>query len=216
MNTNNILNSEKFTIAPQFNSFVWFPPKSASSLVSWIFTYFDFRPYHINPDTKVFEFDPPILTHFGHHFFYPPNYENMDFIITLRNPYERIFSFFKLTRYSYWTQKSNQPIPTKEDFDKFFYNDILKNDVQKKRILPEFDKKFPNYVIRREFLLEDLLKIDFIKNSKLNESGILTEMCSRNINSTPYLPIENYITGEIKEKIYEVFKDEFQIGGYEK
>ena len=93
---------------------------------------------------------------------------------------------------------------------------MIKNELQLKRFVPNFNKKLPNFVIRRENLLEDLLKIDFIKYSKLNESGILEEMCSRNINSSPSLLIENYISEENKEKIYETLKTEFEIGGYEK
>lgn len=216
MFSNKILDSEKFTISVQNNCFVWFPPKTSSSLVSWIFTYFDFKPFHINPETNVLEFDPPVLTHFGHNFCYPPDYSNMTFITTIRNPYHRVFSLFKTTKYSYWSRKLKQPIPTREDFETFFENDFLKNELQLKRFLPNFNKKLPNFVIRRENLLEDLLKIDFIKYSKLNESGILGEMCSRNINSSPSLLIENYISEENKEKIYETLKTEFEIGGYEK
>lgn len=211
-----ILDYQKFTIAPQHNSFLWFPPKSSSTLLSWIFTYFDFRPYCINPLTNELEFDPPIQTHFGHVFNYPPQYEKMNFIVSLRNPYERIFSFFKMTKYSYWSIMKNQPVPTFEDFERFFYQDFLGNEIQKERIVPIFDKKLPDHVIRKENILEDLLKIDFVRNSKINQLGILEDMCSRVINNSPNLPIENYLTDEIKEKIYETFRIEFEIGGYKK
>jgi len=216
MGNRNLPESDKLTIAPHFNSFVWFPPKSSSSLVSWIFTYFDFRPYRVNPETNEAEFDPPIVTHFGHTYNYPPNSRQMNFIITLRNPYERLFSFFKMQKYSYWTIKLKQPIPTKEDFENFFYKNFLQDKIQLDRIVPKFDEGLPNCIIHRETLLEDLLKIDFIRDSKLNSSGILSEMCSRKINSSPYLPIEDYMTEEIKEQIYEIFKVEFEIGGYSK
>lgn len=211
-----ILDYQKFIISPQHNTFLWFPPKSSSTILSWIFTYFDFRPYCINPQTNTLEFDPPIQTNFGHAFNYPPDYENMNFLVSVRNPYERIFSFFKMTRYSYAATKRNYPTPTRQDFEKFFYEDFLGKETQRRIMVPVFDKKLPNYVIRKENILEDLLKIDFIKNSKINQLGVLDDMCSRVINNTPSLPIENYLTSQIKEKIYEIFMVEFEIGNYKK
>lgn len=216
MEKKNLLEYPRYTFAPNYNSFIWFLPKTSSTLLCWVFAHFDFKPYAVNPETNVFEFNPPTILHLGHDFYYPPDYENMNFICTIRNPYRRIFSYFKMQKYSYRDVRLKKPEPKIEDFENFFYNNFLEDEVQLKRILPRFDKKLPNFVIRTENIFEDLLKIDFIKNSKLNESGILSEMCNREMNTTPPLDIENYLSPQTKEKIYETFKIEFEIGGYQK
>jgi hypothetical protein len=75
----------------------------------------------------------------------------------------------------------------------------------------------PDYIIKTENLYEDLIKIPFIKESDLNNSGVLKNFCNKKINeSSNKLNPEEYLTPHIKEIIYNISSDHFDLFGYEK
>ncbi len=204
---------DKFALSTKYNSFVWFPPRTSSHTFSWIFGHFNFR-IQYSVDDNVFYVLDSYSNHLGHYYGYPPHHENMTFICTIRNPYERIFSFFKLGRYHYKKiQAGFSTVPTKEDFENF-YTDLLTRQLNTYR--PVFHKRRPDYVVRNEHMYEDLQKIPFVRDSKLNTCGILEEMCQCKFNHSPTLDINEYIDQDMKNRIFEDFKEEFEIGNYPK
>ncbi len=201
-----------YTISENYNSFLWLPPKTGTHILSLIFLYFKFKTYKIeNSEIKIL----PHRGHFGHHFFYPDNHSDMTFICSIRNPYDRFFSWFKTFKYPNQGPENKKNKPTKIDFDEFcqkFFSE--KGDL--KFLSPNFNYRFPDYVIRNEFLFEDLSKIPFIKESKFYLSGVLEEFCQEKLNPSSDLLITEYYDEEIKNKIYESFKTEFELGGYQR
>ena len=203
----------KFTISEKHNSFVWFPPRSSTHTFSWIFGHFNFRIYYSTSDGVLDVLDS-YSNHLGHFYFYPPNHMNMTFICTTRNPYERVFSFFKLGRYNFHRVRLGYATkPTKMEFENF-YTDLVTKQLHIYR--PIFDKRKPDYVVRNENMYEDLKKIPFVRDSKLNNCGILEEMCESTFNRSPTLDINEFIDQEMRERIYQDFKEEFEIGNYPK
>jgi hypothetical protein len=92
-----------------------------------------------------------------------------------------------------------------------FCKNSLFDDINK------FNERTPDFLIRTETIYDDLLKIPFIKNSKLNQCGILEEMCRKKINSSfESEEDEKLLSLEIKTKIYSFFKPHFEIFNYSK
>ena len=197
-----------FTISKKNNSYVWLPVKTASSTLSWILGHFDFSRSFIDGNNNVI-MENDIL-HFGHSTVHPPNSENLTFICSMRNPYDRFFSFFKMTT------KFSQKLITKENFDIFFEEEMSKKSSLLQQSANIFEKRKPDFLIRSENFYEDLVKIPFIGNSKLNNCGILEEMCQKKIWKTVELNIDDFISTEQKQQIYILFKEHFEIGGYSK
>jgi len=105
-----------------------------------------------------------------------------------------------------------------DNFENFIHEKILKNDdLDKLKVTGLFTKKNPDYLIRTENLYEDLIKIPFISESELNTSGILKTFCLKKMNmSFNQLNHEEYLTPRIKETIYEIFSEQFELFGYQK
>ncbi len=191
------------------NSFVWFPIKTASTLASWIFAHFDFGLYFYVDEISEFKKITNDLSHFGHSLSLHPNHENMSFICTMRHPYNRVLSLYKSTVSPFSDNLSS------ENFDKFIDYSFYKRNLFRDNNV--FSDRKPNFIIRSESFYEDILKIPFIKNSKLHQCGILEEMCSKEINKSFDLENENeFLTHEIKNKIYKFFEPHFELFGYEK
>lgn len=191
------------------NSFLWFPIKTASTLASWVFAHFDFGLHYYVEETSEFKGIMSDLSHFGHSLFLHPNHEKMNFICTMRHPYKRVLSLYKSTVSPFSENLSS------ENFDKFIDYSFFK-----RRLFQDsnsFSERIPDYVIKSESFYEDILKIPFVKNSKLNDCGILEEMCRKKINkSFDLVSDEELLTDNIKEKIYTFFKPHFELFGYEK
>ena len=198
-----------FTISENYNSFLWLPAKTASSTLSWIFAHFDFHHY-IEENGKIKLFRDG-LVHFGHETNFPPQNENMSFIVSIANPYDRVFSLFKMGN----TERKDNF--TKDDFDMFVSNHVFNNKNISWKVSVLLSERKPNYVVRKEYLFEDLLKIPFIKSSKLNHCGILEDMCNKKINSSfEYELKQKFFDYSTKEKIYEFFKSDFEYFDYSK
>ena len=205
------MRDETYIMSPKYNTFVWLPPKTGSSTLSWILAYFDFGWYKFNEKNNNYEIFRNDLVHLGHSFKIPP-FGNMDLISATRNPYDRMVSYFRMTRLV-TEKKSNR-----NEFELFLQNFFEKeqNSVMFKSA-EIYNFKVPNYIIKLENLYQDLIEIPFIKNSKLNDCGILEEMCNKKIKNSF---IDGYkdelYTLETKEKVYNHFKKDFELFGYER
>jgi len=197
-------------ISEKNNAFVWLPIKTASSLVSWVLSHFEFDLFFYSKTTNDYKKIISDLSHFGHSTNLPYNHEEMLFICTMRHPYKRVLSYYKSTLPHIYNDYNV------EGFNHFlnqnvFSNKTLFDDIDK------FDKRKPDFLIRTETIYDDLLKIPFIKSSKLNDCGILEEMCKKKVNPSFESEDDEYLlSSEIKEKIYNFFKPQFEIFGYSK
>jgi len=183
--------------------------KTASSTLSWIFAHYDFKKvrYESDGSHSIIQND---VTHFGHNTDMPPNSDGMKLICSLRNPYERFFSFFKM----HISKDTNKITP--ENFENFLEKELVTH----KSLLYEsssiFEKRKPDYFIRTENMYRDLIEIPFIRESKLNTCGILEEMCEKKINETFDFEHNLFDNQKYKFIINELFSKHFEYGGYKK
>lgn len=198
-----------FTISEKYNSFLWLPPKTASSTLSWILAFFDFSHFiEIDGNLKFFKDN---LIHFGHETHFPPNYEKMSFILSTANPYDRVFSLFKMGHLE------RQEKITKEDFNTFLEKQVITNKNFNWIISETLGDRNPTFIIKKENLYGDLLKIPFISESNLNQCGILKEMCNKKINSSFEMKYrDELLDNQNKNLIYDFFKKDFDYFKYSK
>jgi hypothetical protein len=200
------------TLSLKHNSILWLPQKTASTHASWVFAHFDFIPYTTNEKNELIINTISDKIHFGHDLGLPSEHNSMSLISTARNPYDRVFSHFR--RYSKRNVK-----PLQHDFEKFI-EDLIDNKTSDLQFfcktIQSLGHRTPDYIIRKENMYEDYLKIPFIKNSKLVSCGILEEMCEKKINDHLSYDSSDYYTEEIKEKVYSFMKIEFESFGYSK
>ena len=184
--------------------------KTASSHASLVLSHFDFITVTKNLNTGTIVYHSSDNINFGHSIDLPPNHSELSLICTLRHPYQRVFSLFS-RRFLNPNQK-----PEISEFESFFHERI-ENDIEFVKTSKMFDNRIPDYVIKSENLYEDYLKIPFIKDSKLNQYGILQDICNRKINkSFGTIDSESYLTQSVKEKIYKMFESHFELFGYQK
>ena len=200
------------TLSLKHNSILWLPMRTASTHASWVFAHFDFMSYLTNKKDELMIDLISDKIHFGHELGLPPSHNSMSLISTARNPYERVFSYFN-------RQFLGRNIkPTQGEFEKFI-QDLIEN---KTNFIKFFTKpvqslieRVPDYIIRKENMYEDYLKIPFVKDSKLVSCGILEEMCNRKINDNAVsYNSSDFYTDHIRNQIYDFFKVEFDVFGY--
>lgn len=189
--------------------FVWLPMKTASSTLSWILAHFDFKKikYESDGSHSIIQDD---VTHFGHNAELPPNSEEMKLICSIRNPYERFLSFFKM----HISKEVNKM--SIENFEKFLEKELITHRSLLYNSAFIFEKRKPDYFIRTENMYSDLIEIPFIRDSKLNTCGILQDMCEKKINKTFDAEYESLYFEKYKSTINEIFSKHFEYGGYKK
>ena len=202
---------ETYTTSEKYSSFIWLPPKCGSHTISWVLAYFDFTSIIINTETNSIHRKLNPSTHFGHSTMLPPNHEELSFICATRNPYHRVLSMYSNSLN--WSSATDFSV---EDFEKFINERVITSPswFNYSTILKE---KRPDYLIRTENLYEDLIQIPFIRDSDLNTSNILKNFCGKKSNrSYNQLNPDEYLTPRIKQIIYNLSSDHFDLFGYER
>jgi hypothetical protein len=195
-----------YNISQKNNTFVWLPPKCATTSISWILSYFEFSTVEFNVGTNEVIRILNNQVHFGHNMIYPPNHSNLTFLCAVRNPYNRVLSIYQSSSKEY----------SVSNFEKFFDERILNNKNLDWDYSKLFNERLPDYIIRTENLYEDLTKVPFINESELTSSGILKIFCDKKLNqSFTQLPIQEYITPNIKQSIQQIFSKQFDLFGYD-
>jgi hypothetical protein len=199
---------ETYTISEKHKSFVWLPPKCATNSISWVLGYFEFSSVAIDTETnQIHKIMPNQTTHFGHNTIFPPNHEELLFISAIRNPYHTALSMY-----------GHAKDPSVDNFEKFIDERIIKNTHYPMfKFSSLFKDRMPDYLIRTENLYDDIIKIPFIRDSDLTSSGVLKNFCDKKMNkSYNQLNPEEYLTPHIKEMIYNISSDHFDLFGYER
>jgi hypothetical protein len=150
----------------------WAPERCGTKALANIFSKLGFEFYQKN--TKS--------TYQSHEIEIPEEFSDYKIIFSTRNPYDRVISLFtnftnvgKNTLYtkdsqSHFIQKYE--IFLKELFanaDRKMNKPILNNYILKY----SFENKVPDMIVRMESMIEDLSKIEFVKNSDLWKSGYI-------------------------------------------
>lgn len=201
-------NRHRLNISEEHKSFFWTPAKTASQHATLIFSCFSFGLIDCSYDRKeiydVSEF--PVHSHSLNLF---EGHEDYKLICTARNPIHRIFSSFV------YSNRFKERL-YKEDFIVFFNQIIEKNDFLWLATIRTHLRE-PDYFIRVENMYEDYMKIPFINQSKIAQSGTLYELCNRKKNVTKKfdIRIEDFYTPDMLNYLYLEFQDYFDKLGYE-
>jgi len=187
-------------ISEENKSFLWLQSRTGSNHAVQIFSKFGFKTRKTTENGYIFLELKPV-----HNMSYFSGHEKYTFICTARNPFTRLLSSYKFNNKTVdWNPKN---------FQDFFYHRFKLQSLGK--FIYPFMNRTPDYFIRLENLYEDYQKLDFIKNSELNESGDLSILCKRKINDTEDLKNpEGYFTNEIIEMVYEEGAKFFDLTGY--
>ena len=179
-------------------AFIWTPEKTASNLASMIFNHFDFSAYDVKTKEKVSNG----FKHFHSNFFFE-GHEHYDFIMTCRNPYDRFLSINGYGTLPYEKLKSNLEI--------FFTTKVSHSQMNKNLMIRK-----PDFIIRVENMLEDYLKIPFVRESEFYKSGQLEQMVELKVNSSQIEKSKSIMDSQLADLIYYNNIIFFDLCGYEK
>lgn len=140
---------------------VWSPPHTASRLAWKIFDNFEFSSYDVRDGLKL------IKNSYEHNHFIglPTNHKEYKLILTCRNPYSSSTSGFD----GEGSQDNFRKSIETHYQEQYHFNFISHLKFRK-----------PDYFIRVENLMEDYLKIPFIKNSEFYKSGEMKKLMENN------------------------------------
>lgn len=174
--------------------FVWIAPsRTGSRTMAEILSYYDFK-FNGKP---VFLFNEHNYSHISPN---PEQFQNYKIICSARNPYARLYSHFE--NYAvHFEEKS------KSNFRKYVESKLWKENNLHYPILTEK----PDYVIRLEHLKEDLVKIPFIFDKLTPRQLDLFLEHGKTLE-----PWENHYDDDIREIVYESFRNHFIFWNYEK
>ena len=177
---------------------IWIAPeRTGSRKLAEIFAYYDFK----SEGRPVFNHNNGYAHNHGYHI--DEKYMDYDVIVGLRNPYGKTYSLFKNL---HGTSKDK----SKEEFKKYLVKDLPTRETLKMVTNPILNT-IPNYIIRLEYMEEDLLKIPFITDIlKPKQLSLMTQ------HGKEIEDFEVYYDQESKDIVYEYCKHLFILGGYEK
>jgi hypothetical protein len=189
LRTNNV--SEKY-------KFEWVAPeRTGSRKVAEILNYYGFKcnglPIH----------DGITVNPYTHRSISNEKYSDYKVICNTRNPYGRVYSLFK-NFYHHFTDKS------KEGFRKFLTQELPRLETINMVSIKKWDKPF-DYIIRLEYMKEDLMKLPFILDV-LTESQI-DMILSHGKEIEDW---EKFYDNEMKEMVYGYTEHQFKLWGYDK
>jgi hypothetical protein len=183
-------------VSEKYKYIWWAPERTGSRKVAPILSYFGFT----NQNKELFD---GTNFHFNHNCLTNDQYKDYKIICNTRNPYSRVYSLFK-NFYHYTTDKR---IDSFRDYLKYKLPNIglLELSLKPKLVC------HPNYIIRLEYMREDLSKIPFIYDVLTDEQlDYLTEH-GKGIDSW-----EEFYDQEMKDIVYGLLKDHFEFFGYKK
>lgn len=154
---------QALNISEKHKVIVWTPRSTASRLASKIFENFEFCSYDVHNGGVL------LKKSFEHNHFIglPKNHLDYKLIMTCRNPYTRLTAGFDGDNAQKNLEKSLET-----DFQGHLHYSFISHLKYRK----------PDFFIRVENLLEDYLKIPFIRESQFYQSGEMEKL----INNNPF------------------------------
>lgn len=185
-----------FNVSEKYKYIWWAPERTGSRKVSPILNYFGFT----HQDKELFNGTMPYYTH---HCLTNDQYKDYKLICNTRNPYSRVYSLFK----NFYHQSTDKGIDSFRNYLKF---KLPKGELLELVLRPKLIR-YPDYVIRLEYMKEDLSKLPFIYDVLTDKQlDYLTEH-GKGIDAW-----EEFYDQEMKDIVYNLLKDHFDFFGYEK
>ena len=203
----------------------WAPERAGTKITRQILSNYDF-----------FVFDPKIgdevtlkKRYTSHLNGIPEKYSEYKLICNVRNPYDRIFSIFLMTRYDNIAIEKNGHKLVMEDFNKWVLN-VFEPQKTSVGISPDysiddinydffskwtFEPKIPDFFVKMENLRKDLEKLDFIKSdSNWNSSEIDKILENNSFKTKKSLQFNEMYDFESAKRVYFFYKRVFNIVPY--
>lgn len=205
-------NTQKYniTFSEKEKMILFLPGKTGTMHASFIFNHFDFTTHLYDSQTEELVMDYNAVIH-HHDLITIKKFENYNSICTARNPYTRLVSAY------YNTKKNGESVGKPiEDFKSYFSKNIEDGGFFHKNGF--FFKETPTFFLRVENLYHDYIQIPFIRNSKLNKTGILYDLCNKKIhsNSENNKSLKELYTQDMADYVYNRFKSYFDMLGYDR
>lgn len=205
----------------------WAPERCATKITAEIFKKLGFEVL----DLEKNEFLPLSENYHSHNIVFPKEYSDYKLICNIRNPYDRVLSFFlnftSVGRNFVYTKYKKDNLKKRLDLftlELFEYAILQKREINKEDKIPvkyyvsklSFDEIIPSQFITCENLLEDLSKLDFVVGSNIWSSGEIQEMVTKNnfYNKRPFEFSEVY-NMEGANRVFNFFKKHFFICDYD-
>lgn len=200
------------------NKVVWLSPEcTGGKVLAKIFQNYDFLVYERNGKLNQRSISLADISWTSK---IPETYSSFEKIITLRNPYSRVFdcyeNFYNKSLYTRDLDKIKNKFDTylKKTFIKnnFFYD--LDTSLSENSYLSKWNLKdyLPNKVLRYENLEEDLLSLEFIKKNGIKfDQNKLSEIKIDSFDKIDYRLVYN---PENAHMVFEYFKNYFYLMGY--
>ena len=206
----NQLRKYNITYSEKEKFILFLPAKTGTVHASFIFNHFDFTTDILEQHTEEVYFRYDSVIH-HHSMNVPQRYNSYSIICTARNPYTRLIS-------AYHNSNNNSKTVGKPfvDFKEYFSKSLNEGNLF---FVDNFSfRQKPHYFLRVERLYHDYIQIPFIRNSKLNKSGILYELCNKKIHVTREnrKPTWEYYTQDMADALYSEHKTYFETVGYDK
>lgn len=211
---NNSSIKQEITYSDKEKMILLLPMKTGTMHATFMFNHFDFisETYELETEKVVKKIDSVIHHHCMN---IPQRYKDYSIICTARNPYSRLISG--------WNMSNNTADESNSVSFKSYFSKTIDNQFQSANGFPFGQDEFlfnitPKYFLRVESLYHDYIQIPFIRNSKLNKSGVLYELCNKKIHSTrdKRKSLKEYYTEDMADFMYNKFKYYFELLGYDK
>lgn len=199
----------------------WAPERCGTKALAHVFSKLGFD-FYMNQNV----YEKGIKSDYqSHEIEIPDSLSDYKIIFSTRNPYDRVLSLFtnftNVGKNSLY-MKGNENVFIKKY--EIFLNELFSNTNHKidKPILNNYIRKYsmdgkgPDSIIRMESMVEDLSKIEFVKNSDLWKSGYITDY----LNDNEYIVNRSYKFNKVYTKsgaklVYENHIKHFILGGYD-
>jgi hypothetical protein len=196
-----------FTYSEEERLAVFLPGKTGTIHATFILNHYNFKTNtHQTNDERLISEDDYVIHH--HDEIIPKVYEDYDVMYTTRNPYTRLISMYY--------HDSRMDSTYTKTFKEYFSNRVNHGWLH---LNAGFNfVKTPKYILRMEHLYEDYIQIPFIRDSKLNECGLLYELCNKKIHAKKQetKSLEEYYTQDMANHVYETLRPYFDFTGYDK
>jgi hypothetical protein len=198
----------------------WAPPRNATRALSEVLCHYEFYNYEIDNLADIRN------TYYSHNCKIPAGLEHYDTLLQVRNPYSRIVSCWHLDCF---TTTTGDDLTITESFDNYVKN-------KSKSFINHYencvDIKYPKYLIRYEFIKEDISNLPFIDLKNFNISvafdrhivnnGYMAEGPNnykgnlKRSNNANYADWQSYYNEELADLVYNEYTKQFKLFNYNK
>lgn len=205
----------------------WAPERTATNALSIALKNFDFE-YQV--DSKELKYYTDYENNHSHQEFGDNQFEDFILICSLRNPYDRVLSFFlkyeilpeivftkeiKPKLFDYFKEWINYCFEKNKlmvDFNDYGKHTQSTDAIKKFR----FNNRIPDHFIRCENMIEDMNKIEFISQNTLWKTGDIQKFLTKNkYQYNPSYDFRDFYDYETAKIIYVYYFSHFHLGGYD-